>query len=408
MGMRSQAIAIVGGGTAGAASALFLARAGHRVTLFERVSEPGAVGAGILLQPSGMHVLRQLGLLDEIAAHGARITRLYGTIPGGRAVLDVHYSHYAKDAYGLGLHRGTLFSALWNALRRTDAEIHCGIEVDRIVQTEERAELYQGEVLLGSFDAVVIADGTHSRLRGQLDIPAVAKPYPWGALWAVVPDDGATDGMLRQWYRDARQMLGVMPTGRAWQQKRQLLSIFWSLHRDDLPAWRNQSLDAWKRSVLELAPIGSLLAHIESPAQLAYASYADIIMPQWHDRRAVCLGDCAHATSPQLGQGANLALVDAWTLAQCLAEQTELPAALKQYSTKRKPHLRYYQTASRWLTPLFQSHARLGSGLRDLGLGLACRLPIVRGQMSLTLSGAKTGWLIGRLPLGESENREIP
>ncbi len=396
-------IAIVGGGTAGAASALFLARAGHRVTLFERVSEPGAVGAGILLQPSGMHVLKQLGLLDEIKAHGARITRLHGTIPGGRTVLDVHYRHYAEDAYGLGLHRGTLFSALWKALRQTNAEIRCGVDIDRVKQTDGHAELYQGETMQGSFDAVVITDGTHSRLRGQLDIPVVAKPYPWGALWAVVPDDGTIDGTLRQWYCDARQMLGVMPTGRAWQQDQPLLSIFWSLHRDALPDWRNQSLSDWKRTVLELAPIAPLLTHIETPAQLAYAGYADIIMPHWHDRRAVCLGDCAHATSPQLGQGANLALIDAMTLAQCVAEQTELPTALKQYSMKRKSHLRYYQTASRMLTPLFQSHSRLGSGLRDFGLGLACRLPIARSQMGLTLSGTKTGWLIGRLPLGESD-----
>ena len=60
----------------------------------------------------------------------------------------------------------------------------------------------------------------------------------------------------------------------------------------------------------------------------------------------------------------------------------------------------------RWLTPLFQSHGRLGSGLRDLGLGLACRVPYVRSQMGLTLSGMKTGWLIGKLPLGEFSDEE--
>lgn len=53
-------IAVVGAGTAGAASAFFLARAGHRVTVFERVPIPSAVGAGILLQPTGMQVLQSL------------------------------------------------------------------------------------------------------------------------------------------------------------------------------------------------------------------------------------------------------------------------------------------------------------------------------------------------------------
>ena len=350
-----------------------------------------------------MHVLKQLGLFDDILAHGARIDRLHGTIPGGRTVLDTHYRHFDQQAYGIGLHRGTLFSALWQALRHTDVEIRCGVEVNRITQQANHASLFQGENPLGDFDAAIIADGTHSQLRGQLDIPVVAKPYPWGALWAVVPDDGSTDGVLRQWYRNASQMLGVMPTGRAWRESGRLLSIFWSLHREALPAWREQTLDDWKRGVEQLAPIGKLLAHITSPAQLAYASYADIIMPRWHDRRVVCLGDCAHATSPQLGQGANLALIDAWVLAQCVAERENVPEALAQYSKKRKTHLRYYQTASRALTPLFQSHSRIGSGLRDLGMGLACRLPYIRGQMGLTLSGAKTGWLVGKLQLGETK-----
>jgi 2-polyprenyl-6-methoxyphenol hydroxylase-like FAD-dependent oxidoreductase len=361
------------------------------------------VGAGILLQPIGMHVLKQLELFDGILAHGARIDRLFGTIPGNKTVMDVRYLHYTPDAFGLGLHRGTLFSVLWNAMRQTDVDIRCGVEVDRIEQAGEQVTLYQGGAALGSFDALIIADGTHSHLRSQLDIPVIAKPYPWGALWAVVPDNGMTEGVLRQWYCNAHQMLGVMPTGRAWGHSQRLLSIFWSLHSDALPAWRDQSLDEWKKTVLELAPIAPLLEHITSPAQLAYAGYADIIMPHWHDRRAVCLGDSAHATSPQLGQGANLALVDAWVLSQCLAEDADLPAALAQYSRKRKAHLRYYQTASRWLTPLFQSHAKFGSGLRDLGLGLACRLPVVRCQMGATLSGTKTGWLFGRLPLGESD-----
>jgi 2-polyprenyl-6-methoxyphenol hydroxylase-like FAD-dependent oxidoreductase len=190
-----------------------------------------------------------------------------------------------------------------------------------------------------------------------------------------------------------------MPTGFAWQQEQPLLSLFWSLHRDDLAAWRAAGLDEWKKTVLALAPIGALLEHIHSAEQLTFASYADIDMPFWHDKRVVCIGDCAHATSPQLGQGANLALVDAMTLAQCFAVDDNIPRLLANYSSLRKAHLRYYQNASRLLTPLFQSHSRLGSGLRDLFMGAVCRAPYTRRQMSLTLSGTKTGWIFGSLPV---------
>ena len=69
-------IGIVGCGTAGAAASLFLARAGHRVTVYERVADPGPVGAGITLQPTGQMVLARLGLLAPILERAARIDRL--------------------------------------------------------------------------------------------------------------------------------------------------------------------------------------------------------------------------------------------------------------------------------------------------------------------------------------------
>lgn len=94
-------------------------------------------------------------------------------------------------------------------------------------------------------------------------------------------------------------------------------------------------------------PSEPVLDHISSFEQLTFASYADVKMPHWHFQRAVCLGDCAHATSPQLGQGANLALIDALVLARCLASNQDVTQALSAYSRERRDHLRYYQAASR-------------------------------------------------------------
>lgn len=397
MSVAPSRIAVVGGGTAGAASALFLARAGHRVTVFERVPEPTAVGAGILLQPTGMHVLQSLGLFDEILAHGAHIDKLYGTTPTGKTVLDVRYRDFAQGSFGLGLHRGALFSVLWNAVKRSQIEMRTGVEVTRCDQQTGRAKLFGDVQELGEYDCVIVANGTHSHVRDSLNVPAKVTPYPWGALWAVVPDDGSTSGMLRQWLRNAEQMLGLMPTGRNYGDAQSVISFFWSLPVDQLATWREQGLQQWKEAVLKLAPIQHVLDHIKTPEQLTFASYADVQMTYWHDRHAVCIGDCAHATSPQLGQGANLALIDAMTLAQCFDASDNVTQALQLYSCTRKSHLRYYQSASRLLTPLFQSHSKLGSSLRDLGMGLVCRTPFLKQQMALTLSGTKTGWVLGRL-----------
>ena len=78
--------------------------------------------------------------------------------------------------------------------------------------------------------------------------------------------------------------------------------------------------------------------------------------------------DAAHATSPQLGQGCNLALIDAATLCDAIDAADALPDALAAYTRARRPALNFYQRATRWLTPLFQSDEPAFGVARDLEL----------------------------------------
>jgi 2-polyprenyl-6-methoxyphenol hydroxylase-like FAD-dependent oxidoreductase len=393
-------VAIVGAGTAGLAAALLLARDGHAVTLFERVPEPGPVGAGILLQPTGMAVLGHLGLLDGVLASGARIDRLWGTTPRGHTVLDLHYRFHAPDTHGLGLHRGVLFQTLWHALAGTAVTVRTGCGIAAWRETGGQVEVIgDDDRALGAFDLLIVANGTQSRLRERLNIASQCKPHPWGAIWAVVEDEAtAAVTTLRQWFRGTRYMVGVLPTGqdRVGVGARRVTSLFWSMPVDRFDTVASGDLPRWKADVLSVAPgAGSVLEAIGGFEQLAFARYADVTMPHWHDGRVAVIGDAAHATSPQLGQGANLALVDAYVLAACMRAHAEPVAALAQYSALRRAHLRYYQQASRLLTPFFQAHGRMAGWLRDAGLGLACRLPLVRGHMADTLAGVRVGWLPG-------------
>jgi 2-polyprenyl-6-methoxyphenol hydroxylase-like FAD-dependent oxidoreductase len=392
-------IAIIGGGTAGAAAALFLSRDGHRVELHERVSEPVPVGAGLLIQPTGLSVLRALGLADEILAKGAPVYQLYGTSHSGRVVMNLDYTDWLEGACGIGLHRGVLFQALWQGLKQAGVTVHTGSEISGVEDDGKQVTLRRGEAALGPYDVVVVADGTRSALRPGLGVRHRAQPYPWGALWAIVPDaQQEFRGCLRQWYRHAGQMLGVMPTGVAPGSHTPVVSLFWSLRADRLERWQTTGLAAWKREVADLAPeVRGLLGHIGRPEQMTRAGYSDVVMRRWHSGRVVLIGDCAHAMSPQLGQGANLALIDAQVLAANLREHPEQPAqALAAYTKSRRAHLRFYQRASRWLTPVYQSDARLIPTLRDAFSHLSSKLPPVRANMLDTLVGVKAGFLAGR------------
>lgn len=369
---------IVGGGTAGPAAALLLARAGHEVVLYERVENPLPVGAGILLQPTGLAVLRRLGLLQRVLARGERIERLSGHTAGGRMVLDLGYADFREGLHGLGIHRGALFAALWDAVGAEP-----GVEVRTGHTVEAREETPAGVVLRGlhsdqpftsePFDRVAIAGGARCGIRPP---GARVTPYPWGALWFVAHEN-PRPGVLAQRYRDTRRMVGILPSGEG------SVSVFWSLRADALEAWKAAGLDAWKREVAALMPEVPIHA-VRTPEDVIFAPYFDVVSPTWHDGRTVWLGDAGHAMSPQLGQGANLALQDA----AALADSPDLAS----YSRARTDQVRFYSFASRVLTPFFQSSLPILAPARDLVAGPLHAWGWYRRQMVASLVGVKTGF----------------
>ncbi|TIU65437.1 MAG: FAD-dependent oxidoreductase, partial [Mesorhizobium sp.] len=128
---RSYDIAIAGAGPAGLAAALYLKRAGHKVTIFERFDAPKPVGSGLILQPTGLTVLADLGLLDDILSLGSRIERLHGTdAQTGRTVLEVRYDARRGRRFGLAVHRAALFGVLHRAALREAIAIETSVEVE--------------------------------------------------------------------------------------------------------------------------------------------------------------------------------------------------------------------------------------------------------------------------------------
>jgi 2-polyprenyl-6-methoxyphenol hydroxylase-like FAD-dependent oxidoreductase len=394
-------IAVVGAGTAGAAAALFLARAGHRVTVYERVATPGPIGAGISLQPTGQTVLARLGLLPAILERAARIDRLHVIRHHGKTLVDLRYADVDPQWFGLGLHRGTLFVTLYEALvREPGVTVIVDAAVTGVARDPEGITVLGPDRPRGRHDLVVVADGAVSELHASAGVPVATSSCAWGALWFVGEDPGPRfHGELQQVVRGARRMIGILPTGRGPDNARSLVSLYWSLRVADYPAWRRTGLDAWKRDVLSCDPrAAAVLDQITDVEQVLLAKYRDVRMSRWHGDRIVFIGDAAHATSPQLGNGANLALVDAMVLGNCLATDDELGAALAAYSQARRHHLRHYQRMSRLLTPLFQSNSRVLGWMRDRFMPLADRIGPTHRLMVKTMAGYERG-LIGRARL---------
>ncbi|MBC7604214.1 MAG: FAD-dependent monooxygenase [Ramlibacter sp.] len=374
-------VAIVGAGFAGLATAALLARAGHRVRVIDKFSKPDSIGAGILIQPSGIAAMRVLGIDEEILSHGARVNHLYGVTRRRWPIVNIKYDDWQAGSFGVGLHRGVLFNALWRLAHEAGAQSQTGQDVCDLA------------ALKAGHDLVVIADGCRSSLRVQTGLASSDRVYPWGAVWAVLRDPQHKYGKtLWQWYRGAKQMLGIMPTGNS-PRGVNVVSLFWSLRADRYEAFRKAGIDSFKRDVLQLNPdCGELLDQLQSMDDLTWARYHDVVMPAYHGDRCVVIGDAAHATSPQLGQGTNLALLDAVVLAECLEQPLPLAESLARYTQLRSKHLRFYGQASRWLTPLFQSDDWLLPFGRTLFMNLASKAPLVGRITRETLVGVRQDW----------------
>ncbi len=348
-----------------------------------------------MLQPTGLACLACLGLDQKALSYGAKILNLHGKSANGSTVFDIRYTDLKPHLFGLGIHRGALFRLLHEEVLRLKVKAITSREIvgTKIANGKRYITDKNGEVF-GGFDLVIDASGAKSPLRKQNGKFKYNKPYPYGAVWGVCEDPGQAFGKdyLQQRYDGANVMIGALAIGKRPSDHKETLAFFWSLPVHSYTAWREAGLDPWKDRVRRYWPdLTSFLEQFHSVNDLTFAHYSDTIMKQWHDDRIVFIGDCAHCTSPQLGQGANLGLIDALTLASCLKTAETLDEALVCYTKARKDHTSFYQIASRWLTPFFQSDSKAAAWLRDNTFGLFCKTPFIKTEMLRTLAGIKTG-----------------
>jgi 2-polyprenyl-6-methoxyphenol hydroxylase-like FAD-dependent oxidoreductase len=317
-------VIVVGGATGGSAAALLLARAGARVTVVERVAQPREVGAGIAIAENGMAVLQVLGLRTALAAArevgGARITDA-----GGRTLLAP-----AKPPPRIFMvRRSTLQGVLLDALAaQPRIERMFGAEVvhaapDGSVETREAG----GPTRALHADLVVGADGIHSRVRECGSFAAKVQHTGMRYIRGLV-----TEGLAQRveaWTSAGLFGSFAVDGGTYFYASCGTRECAAALEARDLDALRR----AWTRAY---APAGWILGAVWRFDDVLVNEVVRVDCARWWDERLVLLGDAAHAMAPNVGQGANSALVDAAVLLDELRHVPTLDQALATYDLRRR------------------------------------------------------------------------
>ncbi len=365
------------------------------------MAAPRPLGSGLILQPVGLAVLDEIGVGARVRALGAPITRLYGrAVPSQRVVLDVRYGALGAGApLGLGVHRGALFELLYEAAVKAGAEIVPGHDV---IGADDHHLHFAGGAQSARFDLVIDALGMRSPLSR-----AAQNLLPYGALWASLEwpsgENRFDAAALEQRYERASKMVGVLPIGRVSPARSKQAAFFWSLKHADFAVWRARPLAQWKDDVCALWPETTpLLEQIHSHEQMVFAAYAHRTLRAPVTRALVHVGDSWHCTSPQLGQGANMALLDALALVRAFERQDDVEAALGEYARLRLWHIRLYQAASWMFTPAYQSDSTALAWFRDWIMAPISRTPPAPAILAALVAG-QIGW-----PLSTMRARAAP
>jgi 2-polyprenyl-6-methoxyphenol hydroxylase-like FAD-dependent oxidoreductase len=353
---------VAGAGIGGAGVALLLANAGWRVSLHERVAEPRAVGAGILLQPNGLAVLYGLGLRDALRrrateSRGGKVADGAGRVLLTSAIPDFGggYDHV------LILRRSHLHEVLLGAVAAHD-RITCRFGCEVTAAGADGTITWRTDGVEGTVraDLVIGADGLHSLVRDGGDFGTRLTAGITYLRGLGSPE--ARDSMTEYW-----TSLGIFGSGPVdgalyFYASTAAPAVAEALRRRDVEALGT----AWG-AVCPAA--GAAFRGVRFDDLLAN-QVTRVDCERWHVGRVVLLGDAAHAMAPNLGQGANSALVDAAVLTDALESGGTVDAALDAYERRRRGPVRQVQNASAMFGRVSEVRGFVVRSIRDNALRL--------------------------------------
>jgi len=333
-------VVIAGGGVAGAASAIALARAGAEVTVYEAHEDPaGAVGSFLSLAVNGLRALEALGCLPQVQAAGFAVARQRMWAGNGKLLGDVARGRRPGDPlHSVTLMRADLVTVLRDAATRAGASIVTGHPMTGADLSGARSD--------GS-DLVVGADGIWSAARRAVD-PAAPEPA-YAGLYSV---SGVSDGL--DWAQPGAAPTDPAAPGQAGSAQPGAWNMIFGRHgafiylpAPDGTIWWSAQVSA-QVPPQDLAAVGpdelagvfrrepQAVAILHGARTVHAATLHHVLAPvrRWHGDDIVLIGDAAHPAGA--GQGASMAIEDAVELARQLRGPGTVAGALARFDAARR------------------------------------------------------------------------
>lgn len=330
-------ITIIGGGITGLTTALALQKVGFDCEVFERANQLNEVGAGIWMQPNALKVLDWLELGTLVRESGSMLNhvdiRNSQLIPFKKIAQEV-----VQDEKGnkiLAIHRATLQKILLEALPKGTVKLGYGF--NSMEHNENKVKISVGDKEIVT-DLLIGADGINSKVRDSVFLNA-SKRFSGQTCWRgisdiILPKEFQNTG-IESWGKQIRFGFSQITENQ----------VYWfavinaKQNETDNTETINSELQQLYKSFHTLVP---KIIDKTKADKIIRSDISDLKrLDKWHKDRVVLVGDAAHATTPNMGQGAGQGIEDAYYLANILVKNNQMELALDLFESARREKVDY-------------------------------------------------------------------